>query len=91
MQELFSMMKCIQWLPVEREGIPVCENILFTDGRRVFSGWLETYEPNEDPLFFVTIGDFGSWPEGITHWMPLPKPPTSEECLTDAYLLDDSR
>ncbi len=63
----------MKWKKIVREEVPVFDTILFTDGKQVFCGFLETVRPEEDLSFFEF--DYRSWPENITHWMPLPKPP----------------
>ena len=65
-----------KWKEIQRHKVPVCKDILFSDGIDVFCGWLETHEELEDPVFYDAINK--EWPECITHWMPLPKPPEEE-------------
>jgi len=50
-------------------------DILFTDGKKVYYGWLETYFPLEELSFASASCRPISFPEGVTHWMPMPKPP----------------
>jgi hypothetical protein len=67
----------MNWIKVQDKWPKCCEDILFTDGKKVYKGWLEAYELGEDALFYNDA--FGrlaeNWPEHITHWMPLPNPP----------------
>lgn len=68
------------WIPVEERWPAICTDILFTDGSKIYKGWLECYEPLEDPVFFND--EWGrtteSWPDNVTHWMPLPELPVDE-------------
>lgn len=66
-----------KWIKVEDKRPPCCDDILFTDGKKVYKGWLETYEPLEDPLFYHDTSRRcqENWPQEITHWMPLPTLP----------------
>ncbi len=68
----------MKWISLEEKKPKVAREILFTDGVDVFYGWLESYEFGEE-LMFYSSGSEGdscsSWPEDITHWMEIPKPP----------------
>jgi hypothetical protein len=77
---LAEMRASRQWVPMTREWPCVCRDILFTDGEEIYFGWLETYEPGEDPCFVAKISNprQDSSPDGITHWMPLPKLPNKD-------------
>lgn len=68
----------MKWIKVEDQMPRAAEDILFTDGKEIYKGILETYEFGEDPVFFNEADNWrdDSWPEDITHWMPLPKLPT---------------
>jgi hypothetical protein len=68
------------WIPVEDERPPFCGDILFTDGQKIYFGWLETYERLEEPCFVAKTSGVreDSSPEGITHWMRLPALPKSD-------------
>lgn len=76
-----------KWTSLSKKGPRVCETILFSDGKTIYIGWLETYEPLEDPVFYaVTDGDGKPqyrldtyWPENIQWWMPFPKLPKIPE------------
>lgn len=69
----------MKWIDVEDEMPRPADEILFTDGHKVFFGWLEAYEIGEDPMFYcsheVDIRSESNWPENITHWMKIPRPP----------------
>lgn len=69
----------MNWIEIEKERPRCCDDILFSDGQKIYMGWLETCEPEED-LSFYSIARHSRWsdssPENITHWMPLPKLPT---------------
>lgn len=68
-----------EWIKVEDQRPKTCVDILFTDGKEIYKGWLETYELEEDPLFYSNKSGFSEhWPENITHWMKLPKLPSKE-------------
>ena len=66
-----------KWIKVEDRQAPPCKDILFTDGKKVYKGWQETYEPFEDVSFYNDQSGMRAdhWPEGITHWMHLPELP----------------
>jgi len=67
----------MKWKDVKEKRPKACEDILFTDGEKVYKGWLETWEIEEELMFYNVQGsnnDQPYWPENITHWMPLPKP-----------------
>lgn len=66
----------MKWINLEDKSPQSCEDILFTDGKEIYKGWLETYEPEEELCFYNEKAGFcDHWPENITHWMSLPKPP----------------
>lgn len=65
----------MKWISIDKQKPRVAENILFTDGKEVYAGWLETYEPLEDLVFYNTLSSHDHWPENITHWMLFPFPP----------------
>lgn len=70
------------WISVKKRIPPVCDDILFTDGDRIYIGWLESYDPLEDLVFTCAVHNHHRetcWPDGITHWMRLPKLPKEEE------------
>lgn len=62
----------IEWIEIENRKPTPCNDILFTDGKMVFAGWLETYEECEDLQFFDALNKV--WPDGVTHWSWLPQP-----------------
>jgi hypothetical protein len=70
----------MKWINLEDKKPKPCVDILFTDGKKIYKGWLETYEPGEDLYFFTYEKEsrnsyFHIFMEGITHWMELPKLP----------------
>lgn len=69
----------MEWIDIEMTGLypKVCEDVLFSDGKSVMFGWLECHQSGEEPLWYdaSSPGHMHSWPENITHWMKLPKPP----------------
>jgi hypothetical protein len=69
--------KEMEWIKLEDSLPRCCDDVLFTDGKQVYRGWLETHEPLEDPLFYNQSCEVRAehWPENVTHWMPLPEPP----------------
>jgi hypothetical protein len=70
----------MEWIEMEKQKPNPCIDILFTDGKEIYKGWLETYEECEDLSFCSMRASLlhDAWPENITHWMPLPKLPKSE-------------
>ena len=79
----------MKWQKVNREIIPIFKDILFTDGEKVYAGFLETCQPEEDLIFFDCCNR--NWPENITHWMLFPKPPLVEECQVVSLKQDDNQ
>jgi hypothetical protein len=61
----------LQWKPVERGVTPFLVGILFTDGRGVYAGWLETVQPEEDLLFFDAVERKFHW-DGVVACCELP-------------------
>lgn len=68
-----------KWIDVKKKAPPAMETVLLCVGGKVIVGWNETLYPEED----ICYCSWESWPEpyldgeGVTHWMPLPKPPKS--------------
>ncbi len=79
----------MNWKKIVSKEVPIFKTILFSDGKEVFCGFLETIDPEEDLSFF----DYNErdWPVEITHWMPLPKPPREEASQVASSKQDDSR
>ncbi len=71
----------MDWISVESVKPKPCVDILFTDGKEIYKGWLETYEDSEELCFCATRESFihDLWPENITHWMPMPELPKTEK------------
>jgi hypothetical protein len=65
----------MKWISLDDKKPRCCMDILFTDGKKVYYGWLETYFPLEELSFASASCRPISFPEGVTHWMPMPKPP----------------
>jgi hypothetical protein len=66
-----------RWVSVEDERPRAGIDILFTDGKQIYYGWLDTYDVGEELSFFarrVRLLD-DCYPEGVTHWMRLPPLP----------------
>lgn len=63
----------MKWMSIELEKPPLCEDILFTEGMRVYKGWQEVCGPLEE-LAFIDSENYQDR-ENITHWMYLPKLP----------------
>lgn len=60
-------------------NLPVCgHGLLFSDGKKVWAGWLETYEPCGEPVWYCP-SDQGQWPENIIWWREYPEPPKKKE------------
>lgn len=70
-----------RWIKVKDKKPHCCEDVLLTDGKTIFLGWLETVFEEEDPLWCAKTSSFREeqWPRDITHWMKLPKPPKLAE------------
>jgi hypothetical protein len=78
----------MKWIKVGILAPRPGDDILFTDGKQVFKGWLETHEFGEDLVFCNDSCQLQSdlWPENITHWRPLPELPTEFNIFTEAEL-----
>jgi len=68
--------------------MPALEDILLSDGKKVYAGFLETIQPEEDLVFYDCLSR--GFLEDITHWMPLPKPPLSEGSQVASSKQDDN-
>jgi len=71
----------MSWIKIEDKLPKAAQEILFTDGKTIYKGWLETTEPLEDLMFYNESwnarGD-DSWPANISHWKKLPSLPKKE-------------
>ena len=67
----------MKWIDVDDKKPRALVDILFTDGKAVYFGTMEHWEFGEEPCFVNEIKGRRQdcFPDGITHWMPLPKPP----------------
>lgn len=54
------------------------EDVLFTDGKKLWVGHLLTWAGNEYPEQWIMKGPDGWEVDGVTHWMPLPPAPNTE-------------
>lgn len=50
-------------------------DVLVTDGRRQWVGYLQTWDGEEYPPAWKMKGPDGWDIDGVTHWMPLPELP----------------
>ena len=50
-------------------------DVLFTDGHRIYAGYLQTWTENEWPPSWRMLGPDGWEVENVTHWMYLPHLP----------------
>ena len=75
----------MKWIKVADQDPPLCVDILFTDGQRIFKGWVETMMEEEGLMFFndVYSRDCDHWPDDITHWMSLPELPSESFKMID--------
>ncbi len=71
----------MKWIKVDHKPPKFCDDILFTDGKKIYKGWLETYEAGEDLSFYNDASGIRAnhWPEGVTHWIALLKLPKLEK------------
>lgn len=69
-------MDSINWIFLPDRPRPLTD-ILFTDGKKVYAGWLETLIPEEGPVFYCPFDMKGAWPEGIFAWAYFPNPPST--------------
>lgn len=69
----------MKWINVKQKVPPAMETVILCVDGEVIVGWNETLDREED----VSYCTWETWPEsqltgdGVTHWMPLPKPPKS--------------
>jgi uncharacterized protein DUF551 len=65
------------WIKIEDKWPPVLKYILFTDGNKVYKGWMEHYEGPKIATFYNdTSSDLADYfPDNVTHWVELPKIP----------------
>lgn len=66
-----------KWINAQDELPKICEDILFTDGKDIWKGWVELYDKLEGHVFYAdhSSRDKSNWPDNVTHWMPLPELP----------------
>lgn len=62
----------MKWSSLDKEKPRCAEEIIFSDGKESYFGWLETYAEFEELSFYDCISR--NWPEGIIEWMYKPKP-----------------
>lgn len=66
-----------EWISVEDRPPPPMQTVILCYEGRSIVGWNESVQPEEDPSYCTwercPWDLLGS--EGVTHWMPLPKPP----------------
>lgn len=60
----------LKWIKVVRGFTPFLRQILFTDGKELFVGWLETVQPEEDLQFYDAVNE--TWPDDVIYWCELP-------------------
>ncbi len=74
----------MKWINVKEKLPPTIPNqgylVLITDGFKVAEGFLESNPPNESHSYIFKIIGQEKGKEGpfITHWMPLPPPPSED-------------
>lgn len=66
----------MKWISIKEKTPEDYENILFTNGKRVFLGFRVCLEDGDDGRddFYYYSNERNY--DGITHWMPLPELPT---------------
>lgn len=77
------MKKKSPWKRVDKEVPGMCVDVLLWDEMRIWLGWNDS-DKTEDPSFVVLNIDPNGRQgarslEGVTHWRPLPEPPTGLE------------
>ena len=63
----------MKWIDIENDRPKSCEDVLFSDGKHVYYGWLETHEFGEELVFYDVVNK--EWPEHVFCWASIPKPP----------------
>ena len=69
-----------RWIPVSERLPEYCRNVIVTDGEYVSMGWLDNYRDRNGTVYITWYAPNSSANENhISHWMPLPEPPTDGE------------
>lgn len=55
------------------------EDVLFSDGNKIYIGYLQVWEDDSFPHQWKVRGPDGYCREGVTHWSFLPEPPKEEQ------------
>lgn len=64
------------WFDAIKNPPPAMKDVLLVYEGRVITGWNESTQSEEDPSYCsCEINDCFIGTEGVTHWMPIPKPP----------------
>ena len=82
-----SLRKKGEWISVEdmlptRDGRYICCYVFGNENRQFF-GVLDYYSCDQIPHFQHELGGYGM---RVTHWMPLPEPPTTNEVASDIMM-----
>lgn len=66
-----------EWKPIETAPKDTLDNILVSNGDRVFVAWYDDVDDQDSYWSDATVGDRydGRIIPQPTHWMPLPEPP----------------
>lgn len=54
------------------------EDVLFTDGKKIWTGYLQTWDDEEYEARWFMSGPDGWTVDNVAHWMPLPELPATE-------------
>ena len=72
-----------EWISVKDLPPPPLTDVLLYDGKEIAIGWNESVQPEETPVYWTMYGGglgMSRWfdDDEVTHWMPLPEPPTNQ-------------
>ena len=78
-------MKMSEWISIHDKDAPPMESVLLLVGDAVIMGWNESVFPEENASYCTWRHFYSSVEmDKVSHWMPLPKPPGSDNTNYDA-------
>jgi hypothetical protein len=73
-----TIVVCPIWIDATKVPAPAMRDVLLYAEGKIYVGWNESTEPEEDPVYCIDLRDSRSAMvlEGVTHWMILPEKPS---------------